>query len=106
MPLLIVGLPNDQDNGFGGGLEVFSSCADGCFVDGNTFTGNLNPKGDGGGFYAAAPASMIISNNIFEDNSAGEDHHDVTSDVHDVQLRLCELCLQVHQDLQTHLDCR
>jgi hypothetical protein len=68
---VVAGLPNDQDNGFGGGIVVYSGCTDGCLIDGNTFTSNSVPKGDGGGFYAAAPATMVVTNNVFTENVAG-----------------------------------
>ena len=46
-------------------------CTDGCLVDGNTFISNQVTKGDGGGFYAQAPATMVVSNNEFTDNLGG-----------------------------------
>lgn len=48
-----------------------SGCTDGCLVDGNTFISNQVTQGDGGGFYAQAPATMVVSNNEFTDNLAG-----------------------------------
>lgn len=68
------GTANDMDNGFGGGLQVFSSCSSGCLIDGNTFRDNTVPRGDGGGFFAAAPADMVLSNNAFDNNAAGAAH--------------------------------
>ena len=65
------GSPNANDNGFGAGLFMNGGCTDGCLVDGNTFISNQAPKGDGGGFYAAAPATMVVSNNKFTNNFAG-----------------------------------
>lgn len=50
---------------------MLGGCTDGCSVDGNTFVSNQVTKGDGGAFYAAAPATMVVSNNKFIDNFAG-----------------------------------
>jgi hypothetical protein len=69
--LLIAGLPNDQDNGFGGGMIIFTGCTGGCLVDRNTFISNKVTKGGGGGFYSAAPATMVVTNNKFINNTAG-----------------------------------
>lgn len=52
-------------------MIIFTGCTNGCLVDGNTFTGNKVAKGDGGGFYSAAPATLVITNNKFTDNIAG-----------------------------------
>lgn len=64
------GLP-DKDTGFGGGLYIDSGCTEGCLVDGNNFTLNKVTKGDGGGFYSTAPATMVVTNNRFTQNLAG-----------------------------------
>jgi hypothetical protein len=66
------GSPNSADNGFGGALFMNGGCIDGCLVDGNTFTSNRVTKGDGGGFYAQAPATLVVSNNKFTGNLAGQ----------------------------------
>lgn len=72
MCFVAVGLPNPLDGGFGGGVQLFGSCTGGCFVDGNTFSSNSVPSGDGGGMYASAPKALIITNNDFSDNLSGE----------------------------------
>ncbi len=69
---MVAGLPNSEDGGFGGGLQLYGSCTSGCLVDNNQFISNSVPAGDGGGFYASAPKSLVITNNLVEDNTSGK----------------------------------
>ena len=52
-------------------MYINLGCTEGCLVDGNNFTLNKVVEGEGGGFYSAAPATLVVTNNRFTQNLAG-----------------------------------